>query len=78
LTPQDSLTIISPLWWVTLGHPLPWSPFLLAILIALCTTFLLGLFLGSISKTYWLWAGLRTLSIAVVTISIVLLAGIRH
>lgn len=70
-----SLLIISPLWWASLGFSLPVSPFLLAIAIALCTTFLLGLFLGSISKTFWLWAGLRTLTIAVLTISIILLLG---
>ena len=71
-----SLLIISPLWWVALGFQLPWSPFLLAILIALVTIFLLGLFLGSISKTFWLWAGLRTLAIAGLTILVILLAGI--
>jgi predicted membrane protein (TIGR00267 family) len=70
-----SLLIISPLWWVTLGLQLPGSAFVVAILIALLTIFLLGMFLGSISKTFWLWAGLRTLAIAVLTISIILLAG---
>jgi predicted membrane protein (TIGR00267 family) len=70
-----SLLIVSPLWWLALGYPLPWSPFVLAILIALVTIFLLGLFLGSISKTFWLWAGLRTLAIALLTIAIILLAG---
>jgi predicted membrane protein (TIGR00267 family) len=70
-----SLLIISPLFWVALGYSLPGSPFLFAILIALATTFLLGLFLGSISKTFWLWAGLRTLAIAILTMSIILLAG---
>lgn len=73
-----SLLIISPLWWAVLGFALPWSPFLMAIVIALCTTFLLGLFLGNISKTFWLWAGLRTLAIAILTISIILLAGASH
>jgi len=71
-----SLLIISPLWWVKLGFHLPWSPFLLAILIALGTIFLMGLFLGSISKTFWLWAGLRTLAIGIVTILVILLTGI--
>jgi VIT1/CCC1 family predicted Fe2+/Mn2+ transporter len=66
---------MSPLWWVTLGFHLPGSAFVLAILIALFTLFLLGMFLGSISKTFWLWAGLRTLAIAILTISIVLLVG---
>jgi VIT1/CCC1 family predicted Fe2+/Mn2+ transporter len=69
-----SLIVIAPLWWVTLGYHLPWSPFVLAIIIALGTIFLLGMFLGSISKTFWLWAGLRTLAIAMLTILIILLA----
>ena len=72
-----SLLILSPLWWVMLGMQLPWSPYTLSMLIALGTIFLLGIFLGSISKTFWLWAGLRTLAIALLTLSIILLAGAR-
>ena len=70
-----SMLIMLPLWWSLLGFSLPFSPFLLAILIALACTFLLGLFLGSISKTFWLWAGLRTLAIAGLTTAIIFLFG---
>jgi predicted membrane protein (TIGR00267 family) len=70
-----SLLIVSPLWWTTWGFALPFSPFLMAIIIALGTTFLLGIFLGSISKTFWLWAGLRSLLVSILTISIILFVG---
>ncbi|MEN8198619.1 MAG: hypothetical protein ABFR63_00970 [Thermodesulfobacteriota bacterium] len=71
-----SLVIISPLWlarWDLL--PMGLSPFLLAILIALCSIFLLGVFLSGISRTFWLWSGLRTLFIAAVTLLLILLLG---
>jgi predicted membrane protein (TIGR00267 family) len=67
-----SLLIISPIWWASLGYRLPWSPFLLAIGIALTSAFMLGLFLGSISRSFWLWAGLRSLAIAALTTAIIL------
>ena len=66
-----SLIILLPLWLSQLGMHLPVSPYLAAILVALTATFLLGLFLGSISKTHWLWAGVRTLTIAILTISVI-------
>ncbi|MDJ0805964.1 MAG: hypothetical protein QNJ78_03945 [Gammaproteobacteria bacterium] len=67
------LLILIPLWLSQFGLALPASPFLVAICIALSCTFLLGLFLGSISKTHWLWAGLRALSIAAVTLFVIIL-----
>jgi predicted membrane protein (TIGR00267 family) len=72
-----SLLIMTPLWLSILGFNLPLSPFLLAILIAMICTFLLGIFIGSISRTFWLWAGLRTLAIAILTLSIILLFGAK-
>lgn len=68
-----SLLILAPLWLSEIGLGFPISPFLAAIIIALTCTFLLGLFLGSISKTHWFLAGLRTLSIAIVTLFIIIL-----
>lgn len=68
-----SLLILTPLWLSLHGMVLPISPFLTAIFIALACTFLLGLFIGSISKTHWLLSGLRTLAIAIVTVSIIIL-----
>ncbi|MBW2328997.1 MAG: hypothetical protein JRF04_05190 [Deltaproteobacteria bacterium] len=71
-----SLVIIAPLWfakWEVLPPSL--SPFLLAISIALGSIFLLGVFLSSVSGTFWLWAGLRTLMIAAVTLVLILFVG---
>lgn len=68
-----SLLILSPLWLSLTDLTLPASPYLLAMIIALACTFLLGIFLGSISRTHWLWAGFRSLLIAMLTISIIML-----
>lgn len=67
-----SLVIITPLWLADQKITLAFSPFLTAIALALITIFFLGVFLGRVSKTFWLWAGLRTLTIAIVTIVIIL------
>ncbi|MEA3292653.1 MAG: hypothetical protein U9Q71_10185 [Pseudomonadota bacterium] len=70
-----SLIIITPLWLQVAGVMLPVSPIILAISIALITIFLLGVFLGRVSKTFWLWSGLRALAIAIVTMMIILFFG---
>ena len=67
-----SLFIISPLWMGQLGAPLPLPPLESAIVSALLAIFLLGLFLGKTSGSFWLWTGLRALLIAVVTCLIIL------
>ena len=66
-----SLIIILPLWLANQGVILYFSPFLMAIVLALVIIFFLGVFLGSISKTFWLWAGLRALLIALLTMIII-------
>ncbi len=68
-----SISIIIPLWLAELGVAMPLSPFLIASFIAFTNIFFLGLFLSRVSKTFWLWAGLRTLAIAVLTVGIILL-----
>jgi len=68
-----SLIIITPLWLAKLGIQLPFSPFLLAIFIALFLIFLLGVMLGRLSQEFWLWTGLRTLAIGGVTVGIIYL-----
>ena len=70
-----SLIIMSPLFFAAMEYTLPASPFLSAIFIALICIFFLGVFLGTISKSFWLWSGLRTLIIAVITVVIILLFG---
>lgn len=67
-----SLFIISPLWMDQFGVPLPLPPLESAIVSALLSIFLLGLFLGKVSGSFWLWTGLRALLIAVVTCLIIL------
>lgn len=68
-----SLIIILPLWATSLVLSLPFTPLETALLLALVSTFLLGIFLGRISNTFWLWAGLRTLLIAAATAGLIYL-----
>lgn len=49
-----------------LSHPLE-----AAVLLAFLIIFLLGIFLGRISGHFWLWSGLRTLIIAMVTSALI-------
>jgi len=67
-----SLFIISPLWMNQLGVYLPLPPLESAIVFAFLAIFFLGLFLGKVSGSFWLGAGLRALLIAVVTGLIIL------
>jgi predicted membrane protein (TIGR00267 family) len=70
-----SLLIILPLFLAEQGYVLPSSPFINSIVVALICVFFLGLFLGKISQTFWLWSGLRTLAIAIITVAIILFFG---
>jgi predicted membrane protein (TIGR00267 family) len=65
-----SLLVISPLW---LADIIPLSPLPIVISMALVVVFFLGVFLGQVSGLFWLWSGLRTLLIALVTCGIILL-----
>jgi len=47
------------------------SPLDLAIIIALSLAFMLGVFLGRLSGRFWLWTGVRSLLIAVITAVII-------
>ncbi len=62
-----ALIIITPLV-IGNSHPqlLP-QPLEIAALLAFLITFLLGIFLGRISGHFWLWSGIRTLIIAIIT-----------
>ncbi len=70
-----SLVILLPLFFAEHGYALPSSPFVNAIVVALICIFFLGVFLGKISKTFWLWSGLKTLIIAIITVAIILFFG---
>ena len=70
-----SLVILLPLFFAKQGYALSLSPFIIAIIVGLICIFGLGVFLGHISKTFWLWSGLKTLVIAIVTVAIILFFG---
>ncbi len=70
-----SLIIITPLWLAESGIQLSVPPFLLAIALALFIIFLLGVLLGRLSNEFWLWTGLRTLTIATVTMLVIMFAN---
>jgi predicted membrane protein (TIGR00267 family) len=72
-----ALAIIAPVWAAHAGLALPLAPLHAALAVALVLVFLLGVYLGRISGTFWLWAGLRTLLIAVLTAALVMLVGPR-
>lgn len=71
-----SLLIISPVFLAYIGWPLFMPPLLLAIGIALCLIFLLGVFLGRIADISWFRSGLQTLLVALFTMLLIyLIAG---
>ena len=72
-----ALAIIAPIWAARAGLALPLAPLHAALAVALVLVFLLGVYLGRISGTFWLWAGLRTLLIAALTAVLVMLASPR-
>ena len=68
-----SLCIIFPLFVDQWGMPLPFSPLETSIACALFIIFLLGVFLGKVSGSFWLWTGLRALLIAILTCLVILI-----
>ena len=70
-----ALLIIAPLWLSEAGMALPLAPLEASIVVAFVTLFLLGAFIGTVSHRFWLWSGLRTLLIALLTAGIILVIG---
>jgi predicted membrane protein (TIGR00267 family) len=70
-----ALIIVAPLWLSQLGMPMPLAPLETSIVVAFVTVFLLGAFTGRVSGGFWLWSGLRTLLIAVLTAGVILMLG---
>lgn len=66
-----SLLIILPMWLSLYLPAFTFPPLQASIVTALAVIFLLGVFLGKISGTFWLLAGVRTLLVAVVTCGLI-------
>lgn len=70
-----SLLILSPLFFANALVAMSFNPLQVAILVAFGILFLLGIFIGRISQTFWLWAGVRTLIVAMVTTFLIYLVS---
>ena len=70
-----ALLIMTPLWLSEAGIALPLTALECAIVTAFLSLFMLGVLLGTVSGQFWLWSGLRTLIIALITAGIVFLLG---
>ncbi len=68
-----ALIIITPLWLYRCGFVLPLAPLPMAIITAFLCIFGLGVFLGRVGGTPWLWSGIKSLLIAGVTVLIILI-----
>lgn len=68
-----SLIVVSPVWLSSRSFQLPFDPLEASLVLSLAMMFLLGVFLGRVSNVHWLWAGVRTLLIAIVTASLIFL-----
>jgi predicted membrane protein (TIGR00267 family) len=68
-----SLLIILPLWLAGFGVTLPLEPLSSAIATAFLCIFGLGVFLGKVAGTSWLWSGIKTLLIALATMLLILM-----
>lgn len=62
-----SLIIIAPIWFSVFVDGAAFHVLEASIVVALFVIFLLGVFLGRISRTFWVLAGLRTLLVALLT-----------
>jgi len=70
-----SLLIMIPLWLGLSGIRLPLAPLEASIALSLFMLFLLGLFLGRISGTSWLWMGIKAALLGLLTAGLILLTG---
>lgn len=68
-----SLLILLPLWAANAGIALPVAPLHGAIAVALVLVFALGVFIGRISESSWLRAGVQTTLVAAATAALIYL-----
>lgn len=71
-----AMVVITPLWFYDSHVGWPFPPIESAIVAAFIMVFILGILLGRIGGTFWLWAGIRTLLIALVTSVVIMLVGL--
>jgi predicted membrane protein (TIGR00267 family) len=67
-----SLLITLPLWLSSQQIPMPMEPMDASIGIAFLIIFLLGIYLGRIERSFWLWSGIRAVLIAAVTSGVII------
>ncbi len=70
-----ALIIMLPLWLGQQGILFGLQPLLAAMVMAFVIVFLLGVFLGRVGGTFWLWSGLQSLAVALVTVGLIYLIG---
>lgn len=68
-----SLAIMVPLWMASADMALPMPPLLVAIATAFVCIFGLGMFLGEVGGTFWLWSGLKAVLLAAVTMGFIVM-----
>ncbi|MDG3086322.1 hypothetical protein P7F88_09465 [Vibrio hannami] len=68
-----SLLIISPLWLANQGVDLFLPPLQVAVLVAILIIFMFGVFLGRVSGETWFISGVKTLTIAALTMTLIYL-----
>lgn len=76
LAPMSIALIITlPLWLGLRGVTLILEPLEAAMVLAFVIIFLLGVFLGRVGGTFWLWSGLQSLLVALVTAGLIYIVG---
>ena len=70
-----ALIIVVPLWLARSGMVLAPGPLPAAMAVALVIIFLLGVFLGRVGGTFWLWSGLQSLTVALLTLGLIYLVA---
>lgn len=68
-----AMLILAPLWLASSNSMVITAPVDLSIGIAMVMAFLLGIYIGRLSGTFWLWAGLRSSLLAIAIIFLILL-----
>ncbi len=69
------MIIIAPLWLAERGLLPSEDPILVSAAVGFGLVFLLGVFLGRVGSTFWLWSGLRAVTVAGVTVALIILAS---